>query len=102
MYNNLKDWINVPVAIKSFIKRSGTGDKEYSESVSSVCYPLAEVKVVVNNAGTEVVSNNQLYFDGSISVTDMDAVIFEGKEYEVKAVSTFYRGGTPDIKVVYL
>ena len=102
MYESLKAWMNVPVSIKPFVKRNGTGDKEYGDIVTVTCYPHAEVKVVTNNAGVEVVSNNQLYFDGLVSIVDMDAIIFEDREYEIKAVSTFYRGGVPDIKVVYL
>ena len=43
-----------------------------------------------------------LFVPGDCVIAELDNVIFEGKETEVKAISYFYRNGVPDIKVVYL
>lgn len=102
MYDSLKPWVNVPVEIKPFLKRSGTGDKEFGPQRSATCYPQGDVKVVRNSTGVEVVSNTQLIFDGIESINEMDEIIFDGKIVTIHAVSTFYRNGMPDIRVVYV
>lgn len=102
MYDSLKSWINLPAQVKPFLRRDGTGDKLYKDPVDILCYAEGKVQVVTDNTGTEVVSTSQLYVDGSVAVTALDCVIFEGIEKNIKQVSTFYRNGKPDIKVVYL
>lgn len=102
MYESLKSWINVPVTIRPYVKRSATGDKLFGESYEVLCYPQGEVNIVRNWQGVEVVSHNQLHMDGSVSVTKLDNIIFEGEELPVQAISCFYRNGKPDIKVVYI
>lgn len=102
MYESLKKWINIPVTIKPFIKRSGTGSKIFGDALDALCYAEGSIKVVKNELGEEVVSNSQLYFDGSQDISVQDNVIFEGTEKHIISVNTFYRNGVPDIKVVYL
>ncbi len=102
MYESLKPWVNVPVTIKPFTGRSATGDKLFGEPYDVLCYPQGEVNIVRNWQGVEVVSHNHLHMDGSVKITKLDAVIFEGEELPVQAISTFYRNGVPDIKVVYI
>ena len=102
MYQSIKDWINVPIEVKPFIKRSATGDKLFGESYQLLCYPQGEVNIVRNWQGVEVVSHNHLYMDGDAKITKLDNVIFEGEELPVQAISTYYRDGKPDIKVVYV
>ena len=102
MYNSLKAWINVPIIIKPFIKRSATGDKVFGEEIHTKCYPQGEVKIVRDWQGVEVVSHNHLHVEGDTQVTELDDIVFEGKSYPVKAVSAFYRNGVPDLKVVYI
>lgn len=102
MYKSLKQWMNLPAQIKPFIRRNGTGTKLYDEAVDIKCYAEGSVKVVTDNTGTEVVSNKQLYVDGSVTISELDSVIFEGSERSIKSIGTFYRNGQPDIKVVYL
>lgn len=102
LYDSLKPWINVPVAIRPFRKRSGTGDKLYKDTVDTLCYPHGHTKIVRNYLGADVVSQTQLYVDGSTAVSTLDNVIFEAEEYPIQAIDTFYRDGKPDIKVVYL
>ena len=102
MYNSLKSWINIPVTIKPFKKRLGNGDKEYGEAFSVATYPVHELKIVRNKDGVEITSTTHFYIDGDATVNELDEAIFEGRAWPVQAVSTFYRGGKPDVKVVYL
>lgn len=102
MYESLKDWINVPVIIRPYKGRSATGDKLFGEPHDELCYPQGEVNIVRNWQGVEVVSHNHLHMNGDVQVTKLDNIIFEGEELPVQAISTFYRDGEPDIKVVYI
>lgn len=102
MYNSLKAWMNLPVQIKPFIRRNGTGTKIYGEPINGQCYAEGKVTTVTDNTGTEVVSNKQLYVDGSVAISELDCIVFEGSEKSIKSIGTFYRNGKPDIKVVYL
>lgn len=102
MYESLKPWVNVPVTIKPYVGRSATGDKVFGEAYEVLCYPQGEVNIVRNWQGVEVVSHNHLHMDGNIPVTKLDSIIFEGEELPVQAISSFYRNGKPDIKVVYI
>lgn len=102
MYESVRDWINVPVTVKPYLKRSATGDKVFGESYTILCYPQGEVNIVRNWQGVEVVSHNHLFVDGSIKISKLDNVIFENEELPVQAISTYYRDGKPDLKVVYV
>lgn len=102
MYESLKKWINLPAQIKPFIRRNGTGTKLYGDAVDIQCYAEGRVVVVTDNSGTEVVSNKQLYVDGSVTISELDCIVFEGSEKSIKSIGTFYRNGKPDIKGVYL
>jgi len=87
---------------KPYIKRSGTGAKTFGEPANMNCYAEGKVQVVTNKEGKEVVSNKILYVDGSTEIEELDNVIFEGRETEIKAIGYFYRGGQVDMKLVYL
>ena len=102
MYSSLREWMNVPITVKPYLRRSATGDKIFDESYTILCYPQGEVNIVRNWQGVEIVSHNHLYVDGSTKVTKLDNILFEGEELPVQAISTFYRNGKPDIKVVYI
>lgn len=102
MYESLKEWLNLPAQIKPFIRRNGTGTKLYGDAIDIQCYAEGKVAVVTDNTGAEVVSNKQLYVDGSVTISELDCIVFEGFEKNIKSIGTFYRNGKPDIKVVYL
>ena len=102
MYESLKEWLNLPAQIKPFIRRNGTGTKLYGNAVDVQCYAEGKVAVVTDSTGAEVVSNKQLYFDGSVTISELDCIVFEGFEKSIKSIGIFYRNGKPDIKVVYL
>lgn len=102
LYNSLKAWANLPVQIRPFVKRTGTGTKIYGDPVDTLCYAEGKIQVVSDDSGADVVSNKQLYVDGSTQVSELDSIIFEGREKSIKSISTFYRGGVADIKVIYL
>ena len=102
MYDSLRPWMDVPVVIKPYKGRSATGDKLFGEQRTELCYPQGEVNIVRNWQGVEVVSHNHLYFDGSVDITKLDNVVFEGEDLPVQAISNFYRNGVIDIRVVYV
>lgn len=102
MYDSIKPWINVPIVIKPYLGRSATGDKLFGDSVSALCYPQGEVNIVRNWQGVEVVSHNHLYMEGTVAVTELDNIVFEGKDLPVQAISNYYRNGVVDIRVVYV
>ena len=102
MYKSIEAWIDVPVVVKPFQGRTATGDKVFGEPYTVMCYPQGEVNIVRNWQGVEVVSHNHLFMDGDAKVTKLDNIIFEGEDLPVQAISSFYRKGKPDIKVVYV
>ena len=102
MFNSIKEWINVPFSYKPYITRNGAGTAIYDESVSSMCYPVSDVKIIVDYEGAEVTSTTTLYLDGLHPLKYNDVVIFEGFERRILRINTFYANGAPDIKVVYL
>ena len=40
--------------------------------------------------------------DGSVKVSKLDNIVFEGEDLPVQAISNFYRDGRVDIRVVYV
>ena len=102
MYASLKPWLNVPFKILPFLKRNGAGTKIFGPEVDAMCYPEGDVKIVTDEFGSEVVSTTQLYVDGTLQIKVTDEVIFEGETRPIHRINTFYRNGTPDMRVVYL
>lgn len=102
MYESIRPWIDVEVTVKPFIGRTATGDKIFGESYKVLCYPVGEVNIVRNWQGIEVLSNNKLHIDGSVKITKLDNIFFNGEDLPVQAISEYYRNGKPDIKVVYV
>jgi hypothetical protein len=102
MLKSLKSWLNLPLIIKPCLKRDGTGAKEFGESTFILCYAEGTVQTVTNKEGKEIVSHKQIYVDGTVALTEMDNIVFENAEYEIQAISYFYRRGAVDVKVVYL
>ena len=102
MFKSLKSWLNIPVTIKTCTSRDGTGAKQFSGTHTEVCYAEGKVVVTKNGEGKEVVSNKQLYLNGSVDLSETDNIIFEGNETEISAIGYFYRNGVVDLKVVYL
>ena len=102
MYASLKEWINVPYEYNSFEKYDGAGNKIFGESTKSLCYPSGDVRFVTDVYGKQVVSTGQLYVDGSEPIKVSDMVIFEGDERAIHRITSYYRDGKVDIKVVYI
>lgn len=94
--------MNLPFVFRPYIGRSGTGTKQYAANESGLCYAEGSVKIVKDAQGKEVVSTMQLYVDGNSPIKELDNVVFEGRESEIKAIGYFYRNGRVDMKVVYL
>ncbi len=102
MYNSVLSWIDIPISIKPFVKRTGSGAFEYGAVVSALCYAAGELIKVVNELGDEVTSGTQLYVVGATKLTTQDVIIFDGKEWRIQSIKSFYRNGKVDLKVVYL
>lgn len=102
MFKSLKSWLNLDAAVKPFVSNSGTGAKIVGTSVPIKCYAEGKVQVVKNTYGKEVVSNKQLYIDGSVAIGELDLITFEGADHEIQAIGYFYKNGKVDLKVVYL
>jgi len=102
MYESIKDWINVSAVRLPLASKTGTGTRVFGPPIDFLCYPAGKVTTVTNSKGEQVVSNTQLFIDGTQAFGEFDDVIFEGTQRPIKTVATFYRNGGPDIKVLYL
>lgn len=102
MYASIKPWINVPYQYKSFIKYDGAGNKIFGDLVYSMCYPAGDVHFVTDVYGKQVVSTGQLYLPGTENIKATDTVIFNGEERSILRITSYYRNGVEDIKVVYI
>lgn len=102
MLSSMRSMMNLSATVKTCTGRDGTGKKTFSTSSKIECYAEGKVETVTNAQGKEIVSMKHLFVPGDCVIAELDSVIFEGKETEVKAISYFYRNGVPDIKVVYL
>lgn len=102
MYDSLKSWINVPYQYKKFLKYDGAGNKLFGDTKSSLCYPTGDVRFVTDVYGKQVVSTGQLFVPGTEAIQMSDVVIFNGLERAILRITSYYRNGIEDIKVVYL
>lgn len=102
MYASLKPWINVPYQYRPFLNYNGAGVKQYGEPTSSLCYPVGDTKFVTDVSGAQKVSTMQLYVDGNEAIKVNDSVLIEGEERSIYRITTYYRNGSIDLKVVYL
>ena len=104
MFKSLKKWLNVPVDINPLVKRDGTGKPTFGDTISTKCYPQGKVTLVRDVNGNDIVSNLQLYVEGDTPIKITDVVVFNGSEYNIKALGPYYDGNTGkvDMVVVYL
>ncbi len=102
MYESLKEWMDVPVSIRPFEKRSGTGDKTFKEPITIDSYPVFEAKYVRNSLGADVLTNHHFYIDGNKQISILDEVQVDSEWLPIQAIDTFFRRGKPDIKVVHV
>ena len=94
--------MNLTATRMPYIRRTGTGTKVFGEPVDIKCNAEGKIQVVSNKDGKEVVSNKTLYVEGTEELNELDNIVFEGRESEIKAIGYYYRNGKPDIKLVYL
>lgn len=103
MYKSLKQWLNIPIVIKPFIKRSGTGQKIYGDPIAAKCYAVGKIETITDDKGVEVISKIQLYFDGNVKISSNDAIIFNEAEKSILSIGYLYdTKGSIDLKVVYI
>ncbi len=101
-YDSIKPWINIPFQIKPYLGRSGTGTKQFGEPYEDLCYPVGITELITDVTGAEVTSTTRLYIDYTTSIKVTDNVIFENEERPIYRITSYYREGRVDIKVVYL
>ena len=102
MYDSVKPWINVPYQYKPFIKYNGAGVRQLGDPVDSLCYPVGDTKFVTDVSGAQKVSTMQLYVPGTEAIKVNDTVIIAGEERAIYRITSYYRDGVVDLKVVYL
>ena len=102
MYASLVPWINVPYQYKPFIKYNGAGVRILGDPVDSLCYPVGDTKFVTDVSGAQKVSTMQLYIPGTEKIKVNDIVLIEGEERAIYRITSYYRDGVVDIRVVYL
>jgi len=100
MFKSLKKWLSVPVEIKPFIKQDGTGEPTFGNNISTKCYPQGKVTLVRDVHGNDIVSNLQLYIKGDTAIKVTDVVVFNGNDYNIKALGPYYDGNTGNISIV--
>lgn len=102
MYASLKPWIDVPYQYKPFLKYNGAGVRQLGDPVSSLCYPVGDTKFVTDVSGAQKVSTMQLYVPGDEGIKVNDTVLIAGEERAIYRITSYYRNGVVDLKVVYL
>lgn len=102
MYESLKPWLLQTATVYPYIVHNAYGDRQFGEPYDIRCYPEGKVQIVKNSDGKEVVSNTILYVEGTATINDLDKIVFEGRETEIVAITSYYRGSGPDVKMVYL
>jgi len=102
MYASLKDWMNLPLKIKPFKKRTGDGTRLYYDDIDTFCYAEGKVQLTTGSSGAEVVSKKQLYVEGNVQISSLDNIIFDDFECDIISVENFYDINGISLKVVYL
>jgi hypothetical protein len=85
--------MRTPVIIKPCIGLDGAGDKLYGVDINTFCMPDERTDFVFDKHGRQRVSKSTLYIDGEIIVTDDDTIIFDGKQYDIKRLSSTFDKG---------
>lgn len=101
MYSSIKRWVNMPAQLKVFAKRGGSGNKVYEDAKDILVYPVGDQRVATDDKGAEFVSKTQFYMDGAIALKPNDIISFDGAEYTIGSVSSYYRNGKCDLRVGY-
>jgi hypothetical protein len=85
------------------VKNGPTGNKEFKpEMVDGLCYPVGKVQQIEDYRGQVVISNSHIYIPGEIEMNVQDSIILDGAVGTIKNITSFWRAGKVDVKVVYL
>jgi len=89
------------------LSMDGVGKVTYASDVELDCYTHGTVVTVTNDKGEEVISNQQIYLDGSnetVAAIDFgDRFYLDGRYRKVKSIDKFYDEDSDlDLVVVYL
>ena len=101
------DWMNDSVNYKKKLSMDGYGQPTYDDTVELGCYIHGTVVKVTNDKGEEVLSNQQIYFNGENATV---AAIAFGDVFKIadtyrpmKSIDKFYdEDAVMDLVVVYL
>lgn len=104
MFKSLRGWLTVPIVIKPFDRRDGTGKPSFLDDVTTMCYPQGNITMVDDVNGNEVISKLQVYLDGNEELKITDVLVFRGEDHVIKSIGPVYDGNTGDVDmlVVYL
>jgi hypothetical protein len=102
MFKSLKSWLDMSIQLKVYSSRNGAGTIIYNAPVNIICYIQSEDILFINDDGAEMLSDTQIYVDGSTVVTTLDAVIFDGKTRPIRKVGIWYKNNLPSIRMIYL
>jgi hypothetical protein len=104
-----EEWLTQTVNYKAKVSMDGTGQVTYASDPTELdCYIHGTRTRVVNDKGEEVVSNQQIYLDGSndteASVDFGDVFSINSDRYrQILAIDKFYdEDGDLDLVVIYL
>jgi hypothetical protein len=102
MFKSIAKHCVLPASYRVYLKRSGTGTKQYEPTPVDIhVYVDSKILVLNDDNGAQFTSSMQFYIDGACTIKSFDAITFENIEREARAVRTLYIGTKPDIKVVY-
>lgn len=102
MYRSLKRWLSMTATRKPFAGMSNTGKRLFGSSSDFKCYAIEKATEVLGSNGEQVVSNHQVYVDGTVEFDLQDNIIFNGVDRPIKTITVYYRNGVADLKVLYL
>jgi len=101
------DWLTNTVNYKKKLSMDGYGQPTYDAEVELGCYIHGTVMKVTNDKGEEVLSNQQIYFNGentTVAAIDFGDVFEISDTYRpLKSLDKFYdEEAVLDLVVVYL
>ena len=109
MYESLKEWIRFPFTFRRIEGKTASGDKKFSDPISSVCYRVDEFETITKKTGETYVSYSKLYVPGNIEITTDDKVTlmtFGSKlvDKEIQKIQGYFDGneGKQSVQVIYL
>ncbi len=102
MFKSAKRNMKLSISVKPFIKRDGTGAKEHGAPFVAKCYIEGGMQVITDLNGAEVVSSKRIYVDGAVPLNELDKIVLDGRDFDIKNLIPHYWRDKRDLWVVYL